>query len=199
MRKLFTTAIGILACTASFAQDDIPNESNNFYVKHTSMEAALKAAGLDGYATENNGKIIAESTKNIEKIKKTLGDNFGGHWIEYDDDKVASVIIGISGDGNLVKRQAYDGNEYERIVLKPVIHGTNYLRSIAEKIASIFRTINENGEPLIFSSGVDEPNNRVFVRGRTKNFDLIRETLQRAGIDTKIIHIEEQDGPVTLM
>ncbi|WP_333907258.1 S1 family peptidase [Delftia acidovorans] len=199
MRRFFTLAVGIFISSASFAQDEYPNETNNFYIKHTSMESALKAADPDGYVNTKNDKIIAESSKNIETIKKDLGDNYGGYWIEYDSNKVATIIIGVAGNASRLYPRALNNNEHERIIFRTVNYGLSYLSSLEEKITEIFRNITQSGEQIIFSSGVDEQNNRVFIRGRKRNFEYIAEVLRRAGFDLNIINIEEQNGPTTLM
>lgn len=193
MYKLFVT-LGILAATNSFAQD------NNFqYFKHETMESALKAEGLDLYATKSNNNIIQESSKRLDEIKKELGDDFGGSWIEYDTNNQATLVIGIAGNRILAQPKKYNINSNERIAFRPVTYGLDYLVSIQKKLADTFRDITQGNEQVLLSIGIDEQNNRILARGRKSNFPYIIEILQRTGFDTGIIFLEEQDGPITLM
>lgn len=199
MRNIFL-ALGLLISTTSYSQENAVTKGNQTtFTKHTSKESALKAAGLEEYATSDNDKIIAESTKNLESIKQELGNEFGGAWIEYDDNKRATLVIGVSGEETIFRQNSQNQNKNQRIVFKKVNYNLAYLNSIETKIADIFRGIEQGGEAILLSSGVYEKENKVFVRGRKENYQYITEIIQRSGIDTSIIVFEEQNGPITLM
>ncbi|WP_353179737.1 S1 family peptidase [Delftia acidovorans] len=189
---LFT--IGVLAATGSFAQ-----ESSTDYQQHTTKDSALKAAGLEAYATPSNDKIIQESSKSLDEIKKELGDNFGGAWIEYDENNQAMLVIGATNAGTIIQSQKQKNTPNERVIFKQVEYKLSYLRTVEEKISETFRGVNQGNEPILLSIGVDEKNNKILARGRKENLQYITEILQRAGFDLRVIELEEQNGPVTLM
>lgn len=193
MHKILFT-IGFLAATGSFAQ-----EISTDYHQHTTKDSALKAAGLEAYATPSNDKIIQESSKSLDEIKKELGDNFGGAWIEYDENNQAMLVIGTTNIANQIQSQNQKNSSSERIIFKQVEQKLSYLQSIEAKIKEIFQETKQGGEPILLSIGVDEKSNKILVRGRKENLQYITEVLQRAGVDTRIILVEEQNGPVTLM
>lgn len=172
---------------------------SNEPVIHESQEAALKAAGLDIYATSHNEKIIEESEKQLVAIRKELGNKFGGTWLEYDENNQVKLIVAVAGDTSLVQSKKYSSAPDQRITFTSVVYGLNYLNSLEEKIAGIFRVIKQDDEQVLLSVGVDEKNNKIIARGRKQNLQYILEVLQRSGIDANIINIEEQDGPINFM
>ncbi len=198
MNKILLTASILISTTATAQQELSPPENQTPQIKHTSKESALKAAGLETYATSSNDEIIEKTSKQINKIKEDLGDGFGGSWIEYDKNNQAYLAIGISGETATVYSHKNGQPTNERIIFIPVNYGINYLNSLEQKIADAFKEIKQGGEPIVLSLGIDEPRNKIVVRGRKENFQYIEDIIRRMGFDFNIIIIEEQNGPVEL-
>ncbi|GKS94837.1 S1 family peptidase [Acidovorax sp. SUPP2825] len=165
-------------------------------VFHETKEDALKASGLEKYATERNSQILNDISKNIEEIKKSAGNDFGGSWIEYDDKNNVVQVIALAGPANL--NFPKNNLSYETKIVR-VKFRFSQLDTIAEKSLLLFDGIKGDGdEPMVFGTAIDEQNNKVLVSGRKKYFPEITSRLQSAGFDMSAIHLENQDGPATL-
>lgn len=180
---------------ASFSMHSFAQESNT-QTYHETKEAALKASGLDVYASKKNDRIINAAAKNIEQIKSALAGSFAGTWIKYDENNVAHQVVAIKGGGNLTKISNAPENG---IIIVDAKYSYQELEAIREKILALFKDLSDGGEPLIFGIAIDDENNKLIVRGHQYNLEFIESKIVISGIERDAISLEAQDGPMTLM
>lgn len=180
--------------TCSFAQySNLPNTTQ---IYHETKEAALKASGLDVYASKKNDDIINAAAKNIEQIKTALASSYAGTWIKYDENNVAHQVVAIKGGGNLTKISNAPENGF---LIADAKYSYQELHAIREKILTLFKNLANGGELLIFGVAIDEENNKLIVRGYPQDLNFIRSKIVSSGIEADVILLEAQDGPMTLM
>lgn len=182
----------------AFAQDY--NKKDQEF--HSSMEAALEAAGLTPYATAENDEIIAKSSETLDEIRKSMVEEFAGSWIEYDENYKAMLVIAVTESG-LSSAKLSGAKKFEKIdyVVKfvPVKFSYAELDSIVNKIITDFGEFKGLGdEQLIFAAGVSQKANRVVINVRQEFIDIVKERLDSAGFNLEAIEFFAQDGPVEL-
>ena len=177
----------------AFAQDY--NKKDQEF--HSSMEAALEAAGLTPYATAENDEIIAKSSETLDEIRESMVEEFAGSWIEYDENYKAMLVIAVTESG-LSSAKKFEKIDYA-VKFVPVKFSYAELDSIANKIITDFGEFKGSGdEQLIFAAGVDEKSNRVVIHVRQEFIEFVKERLDSAGFNLEAIEFLAQDGPVEL-
>lgn len=165
---------------------------------YKSKAEALIASGLDGYATPENQKIIESTSKKLEKLKANLGNSFGGSWIEYDGNKRARLVVGVTSSqigAKAIENLSSDPD----IEIVGVKNSYAALEAMRKKIFSHFENLARGSQSVIFSIALDDESNRLLVRGSSNNLPFIKKELLSAGFDLDAIKLEEQNGPMTFM
>ena len=194
MKKMLFPMLAASFSMCSFAQ--YSNAQNNTQTYHETKEAALKASGLDVYASKKNDRVINAAAKNTDEIKAELADSFAGTWIKYDEHKVAHQVVAIKGGGNLTKISNAPENGF---LIVDVKYSYQELEATREKILTLFNKLSNGGEQLIFGIAIDDEKNKLVIRGYQQNLEFIKSKILISGIEEDIISLEAQDGPMTLM
>lgn len=184
----------IYSCILGAFAQDYNKKDQEF---HSSMEAALEAAGLTPYATAENDEIIAKSSETLDEIRKSMVGEFAGSWIEYDENYKAVRVIAVTESG-LSSAKKFEKIDY---AVKFVTVKFSYaeLDSIVNKIIKDFGEFKGFGdEQLIFAAGVDQEANRVVINVRQEFIEFIKGRLDSAGFNLEAIKFFAQDGPVEL-
>jgi streptogrisin C len=187
-------AVIISSCILGAFAQDYKKKDQEF---HSSMEAALDAAGLTPYATAENDEIIAKSSEVLDEIREFMVDEFAGSWIEYDKNHKAVLVIAVT-ESDLSSAKKLEKIDY---TIKFVTVKFSYaeLDSIANKIIIDFGEFKGSGdEQLIFATAVDEKANRVVIHVRQEFINFVKERLDSAGFNLEAIKFLAQDGPVEL-
>lgn len=161
-----------------------------------SRDGALVATDLDKYNTKENRKIFDDAESRIKEAKKSFGDAFAGSWFEYGENNRARHVIAVAGEVDAAKRKIFSAGDSRAVV--NVKYSYAVLEDNQSKIFDYFRMLAGGGEPLVYSVGIDDPLNRVLVRGRASDFSYIESRLRAAGFDLNMIKLEVQDGPLKL-
>ncbi|MFD2300279.1 hypothetical protein QRO11_01780 [Paracidovorax citrulli] len=165
---------------------------------YKSKAEALIASDLDLYATPENQKIIESTSKKLEKLKANLGNSFGGSWIEYDGNKRARLVVGVTSSqigAKAIENLSSDPD----IEIVGVKNSYAALEAMRKKIFSHFENLARGSQSVIFSIALDDEGNRLLVRGSSNNLPFIKKELLSAGFDLDAIKLEEQNGPMSFM
>ncbi|MDR2154183.1 MAG: hypothetical protein LBE78_04040 [Burkholderiaceae bacterium] len=166
------------------------NAENPVY--QPSMEAAMKAAGLDVYATKKNQDFKAKVRLNIKELEASLGDSYAGTWFEYDSNNDAYQVIAVTRPVKIDKSLVVDGNF--RIIY--VRYDIKTLESVMDKMVNIYMPSGVIVKPDIFGMAVDIKGNRISVYTRPADIPAVYNELFKSGCDMGMINIKPQDGPV---
>ncbi|WCM89099.1 S1 family peptidase [Acidovorax sp. NCPPB 3576] len=186
---LATNAVYVSA--QDFSADTYAKPENFNFTK----EQALKAAGLDVYVNEENSKQVQALVKNRPKIQEIAGEFYAGSWIRYDENLKAHQIFATTAPINKLKNSTFDGD----VTFVQVKFSYKQLEAMKDKIMSTFAESAQSSNPLVFGVAIDEEKNRLLVRGREENHNIINSRLRLLGIDMDAILLEDQNGPITLM
>lgn len=153
---------------------------------------ALNSRNLQQRETTKNQKIIQQISQNHEDLKLSIGADFAGSWVEYDDEDRAYQVVAVTRLINIAKKFETDGGtkllvvKYNFFQLNSIVDiFTQYMQSTAD-------------EPLILSSGVDVEKNKVFVRARKEKFNEVRRLIMDRALNADAIFLEPQNGPMRL-
>ena len=191
MKKVIC-AFGLLFIYASSMGQNlsIPREGNdiNFY---DSKEKALKAAGLDLVATIENDTIINESLKKLPNVKISLGESYGGYWVEYDQKNTAKIVFGVKNSNKIDFRRHEFG---ENVSFRDVTYSYKELENFKSKISKIFEGLAKGQETIILGIGVDYIKNKIIVSGLEKDQLFIQSILRDNLIPSDAIEMEVKYG-----
>jgi len=196
MKKILFIGIVTTFCSFAMSQSSIYIDPK-LPVGYRSTEEAMITAGLEKYQTPDNIKLISEISENDQALRRIVGANFAGMWIEYDKKSNANLVVAIAGSDKLDTRGI--GISRDRVKVRRVTFNMVQLKENLEIISSIFmRQPSKTGEFLVFSIAIDEINNRVVVRGRENNKEKILDSIAAIGVDMSAIAFEGQEGPFFL-
>jgi streptogrisin C len=190
---VFLSAAALAQPAASFAPVETISDGGS-----ASREDALRASGLDKYVSDKNDRTLANANLNVEKIKNSVGSKFGGSWIEYDAQNNARHFVGVKGqiDASQKASIALEGDSTQIVNVK---YSYAELQELQKKILGEFLKLSKGNESLVFSVAIDEPKNKLIIRGRKDNLTTIQIHLRTMGVDLDAVYLEPQDGPVTFM
>ncbi|MDR2154182.1 MAG: S1 family peptidase [Burkholderiaceae bacterium] len=198
MKKLGLLAIAFVfsaACAGDQAGSPAAANANanaENPVYQPSMEAAMKAAGLDVYETKRNKELWAKADLNSEKLKASLGESYAGSWFEYDSNNNAYQVIAVTRPVKIDKSLVADSN----FKLIFVAYSLKTLESIMDKMVNIYMPSGVIVKPDILSMEVDIKNNRISVYIRPADIPAVYNELFKSGYDMGMINIKPQDGPL---
>ncbi|QIL80769.1 hypothetical protein G7047_13290 [Diaphorobacter sp. HDW4A] len=179
--KLLVSLLGVSFVAGVHAENQV--------VGHATKELAIKAAGLEKFATPQNEDIFNSISKNLNIVKEAVGDGYGGTWVEYDENYIAHQIVAVSGDGVGMVKSIQTENP---ISVVEVRYTYKELEVMREKIYDLFQSLALPGQLSVVNSiALDEQNNALRVRGNEENLDFIRIQLEKNGFDTSAIFIEK--------
>jgi len=157
---------------------------------------ALHKAGLDKYNTKENQQVLDSLAQKVEAAKKTFGNAYAGSWIEYDDKNKARHVIAVAGQVDAEKEKDFSAND--RVSLTNVKYSYAELEHNQKKIFDFFQGLTGNGEPIVYSVGIDDQINKLLVRGRERDLGYIEVRLRNVGFDMGMIKLEIQEGQIQL-
>ncbi|CAM4035054.1 S1 family peptidase [Paracidovorax anthurii] len=157
---------------------------------------ALKKSGLDKYKTKENQLVLDSVDQRVEAAKKNFGDSYAGSWIEYDENNKARHVIAVTEQVDAVKAEAISQNGLAAVIY--VKYSYAVLEQNQKKIFDFFQGLTGNGEPLVYSVGIDDQLNKLLVRGRQRDLSYIEIRLRNAGFDMNMIKLEVQEGQIQL-
>ncbi|WCM88251.1 S1 family peptidase [Acidovorax sp. NCPPB 3576] len=196
--KRIALAVGLMLSVIAHAQSvgfQRQNEGANQQI-FESKDEALGAAGLDKYNTKENQLVFDAMEKRIEVAKRIFGNAYAGTWIEYDEKNKARHVIGVAGDVDATKAKSLADGGINSVA--SVKYSYAVLEDNQKKIFEYFQNLVGNGEPLVYSVGIDDQINKLLVRGRESDLKYIEFRLRNAGFDLNMIKLEVQEGQIQL-
>lgn len=191
LKPLLLTALALVAIPAWViaqpTQADTPFKPQIF---HATKEEAMRAAGLDVYATEENASRLEAFAENKQSIQAVAGDSYAGTWIEYGKNYKAYQVIATTAPISTLKNVPTKG----AVQFVRVKFSYQELLAIREKINMAFTKSAPSGKPRVCSVAIDEKQNKLLVRGSEENQKIIHARLVLLGIDMKAIVLEIQNG-----
>lgn len=190
-KPLLLTALALVAIPAWViaqpTQADTPFKPQIF---HATKEEAMRAAGLDVDATEENASHLEAFAENRQSIQAVAGDSYAGTWIEYGKNYKAYQVIATTAPISTLKNVPTKG----AVQFVRVKFSYQELLAIREKINMAFTKSAPSGKPRVCSVAIDEKQNKLLVRGSEENQKIIHARLVLLGIDMKAIVLEIQNG-----
>lgn len=196
-KPLLLTALALVAIPAWViaqpTQADTPFKPQIF---HATKEEAMRAAGLDVDATEENGiepenaSRLEAFAENRQSIQAVAGDSYAGTWIEYGKNYKAYQVIATTAPISTLKNVPTKGP----VQFVRVKFSYQELLAMREKINMAFTKSAPSGKPRVCSVAIDEKQNKLLVRGSEENQKIIHARLVLLGIDMKAIVLEIQNG-----
>jgi len=190
-KPLLLTALALVAIPAWViaqpTQADTPFKPQIF---HATKEEAMRAAGLDVDATEENASHLEAFAENRQSIQAVAGDSYAGTWIEYGKNYKAYQVIATTAPISTLKNVPTKG----AVQFVRVKFSYQELLAIREKINMAFTKSAPSGKPRVCSVAIDEKQNKLLVRGSEENQKIIHARLVLLGIDMKAIALEIQNG-----
>ncbi|GEM_PF-4715692 len=119
-------------------------------------------------------------------IQGSLGEKYGGSWIEYDTSKKAIFVLA------LVKPATLDDNYFckSKIKIAQVKYSYKYLSDLQEKI---FSAIKKGDLKEIFSMNIEIQTNSFLIYTKSENFSSIEEWLKTSKIDNDAVKLIKQN------
>ncbi len=190
-KPILLTALALVAIPAWViaqpTQADTPFKPQIF---HATKEEAMRAAGLDVDATEENASHLEAFAENRQSIQAVAGDSYAGTWIEYGKNYKAYQVIATTAPISTLKNVPTKG----AVQFVRVKFSYQELLAIREKINMAFTKSAPSGKPRVCSVAIDEKQNKLLVRGSEENQKIIHARLVLLGIDMKAIALEIQNG-----
>ncbi len=190
-KPLLLTALALVAIPAwVIAQPTQADTPFKPHVFHATKEEAMRAAGLDVDATEENASRLEAFAENRQSIQAVAGDSYAGTWIEYGKNYKAYQVIATTAPISTLKNVPTKGP----VQFVRVKFSYQELLAMREKINMAFTKSAPSGKPRVCSVAIDEKQNKLLVRGSEENQKIIHARLVLLGIDMKAIVLEIQNG-----
>ncbi|WP_460549701.1 hypothetical protein [Comamonas piscis] len=135
---------------------------------------------------EKNEEIINFFQKNLSMIQGSLGEKYGGSWVEYDKSKKAIFVLA------LVKPAILDDGYFckSKMKIAQVKFSYKYLNDLQEKI---FSAIKKGDLKEIYGMNIEIQTNSFLIYTKSENFAAIKEWLKTSKIDNDAVKLINQN------
>lgn len=182
LKKALLSTLITSICSVAAASE---NEVEKFTLKQ-----AIAASGMEAYDTDRNNELIQNANKSEPELQRDLGENYGGTWIDYDENNNAFQVIATTKPVNLEK-QAYVNKSTQFKIAK---YGYPLLRRIQEEAAdTLLYAYDSNNKQLIQSIDIDIPKNTIVVNASEKNFPKVISILKDQSFDLNMFELRVQE------
>ena len=157
--------------------------------RHETKEAAMKAAGLDGYDTARNREFSRRTLENHGRVVNYLKSAYAGAWTEYGSDNNMRVVVAVTKPFYVDKSIFFD--DYYKFVY--VKYNYEELELVKNRIVDIFMQPEAARNMLIHGISINVRENKVDVSVFPKNEQKVYEELRRAGFDLDMIDVQLEE------
>ncbi|QOC22393.1 S1 family peptidase [Wenzhouxiangella sp. AB-CW3] len=196
---LFASTFFLSVSSQVFSSDLPPEELDIPSDMATAIERDL---GLSQAEFQRTLRMEREAGSVLSRAASALGDNYGGSWIERDENGEVRAVVAATS------RAAVQGNPglrgLDRAAARTEVREVRF--SLAELEQTVESFNRASGNPMarslngIHSWGIDLPNNRVVVVASPDVSDRVLDFFARSRADLDMVHFEvSEHEPSTLV
>jgi hypothetical protein len=189
VKKICLIVLGLFLGISNAQESAIALKKKHPDTFFQTKEQAIKAAGLEHQLSKENQDFATRVQARYDAIKKSVGANFAGSWIEYDEKKLAYQVLAVTQSTKIPKSFT---TEY-RLKIVYFKYSLEELNLLEDKIDRHY--FKAPFKPRLFGSYVNEKNNTVTILLPATDFDAFRATLIRDGFDIHMISLEAKNRP----
>ena len=158
------------------------------------MDEPITATDLTKIFTPEIAPVFQRTATLDDALKQELGSEFGGTWLEYDADRTAHRVVGVT---TLKHRSSSTIAANPDVVLVHVKYSLDQLTAALNAINSRY-VLNVTGTPWATTTMIDLKNKRVVSGAEKADMGAMKKALEADGYDMNMLHVEYIKRPVAV-